>query len=195
MSNGLYITATEANSGKSAIALGVMEMLFRKLDCVGFFRPIIRRDPADSQDRDIALMSSQFNINLPYDKMYGITQTEAERLLTQGKKMEILERIIEKYNDARQHCEFILCEGSDYASSTAGIEFDINATIIKNLSCPVLLVANAFGRPIEEVSGLTRLTMGSLRQKGCDVIGTIINRVPPDKKDEIISHFIETGPV
>lgn len=193
MSNGLYITATEANSGKSAIALGVMEMLFRKLDCVGFFRPIIRRDPADSQDRDIALMSSQFNINLPYEKMYGITQTEAERLLTQGKKMEILERIIEKYNDARQHCEFILCEGSDYASSTAGIEFDINATIIKNLSCPVLLVANAFGRPIEEVSGLTRLTMGSLRQKGCDVIGTIINRVPPDKKDEIISHFRETG--
>ena len=29
MSNGLYITATESGSGKSAIALGVMEMLFK----------------------------------------------------------------------------------------------------------------------------------------------------------------------
>ncbi|MEH0022432.1 MAG: phosphate acetyltransferase [Desulfobacter sp.] len=193
MSNGLYITATESGSGKSAIALGVMEMLFRKLDCVGFFRPIIRRDPEESWDLDIELMSSQFNLDRPYAKMYGITQAEADRLLTLGKKEEVLERIIEKYNEAQQECEFILCEGTDFVSSTAGVEFDINATIIKNLSCPVLLVADAFRKPMKEVSLLTGLTLESLVSKGCDVIGTIVNRVSPSDLDGIIDHFRETG--
>ncbi len=193
MSNGLYITATEAGSGKSAIALGVMEMLFRKLDCVGFFRPIIRQDPEEAWDSDIELMSSQFNLDRPYEKMYGITQAEADRLLTLGKKGEALERIIEKYKEAQQDCDFILCEGTDFVSSTAGVEFDINATIIKNLSCPVLLVADAFEKSLKEVSMLTSLTLESLVGKGCDVIGTIVNRVSPDDQDKIIDHFHETG--
>ena len=193
MSNGLYITATEAGSGKSAIALGVMEMLFRKLDCVGFFRPIIRQDPQDAWDLDIELMSSQFNLDRPYDQMYGITQAEADQLLTLGKKDEVLERIIEKYNDAKQKCEFILCEGTDFVSSTAGVEFDINATIIKNLSCPVLLVADANEKSMKEVSLLTGLTLDSLESKGCDVIGTIINRVSPKDQAGIIDHFHDTG--
>ena len=193
MSNGLYITATEAGSGKSAIALGVMETLMRKLDCVGFFRPIIRRDPREEWDLDIELMSSQFNLDRPYERMYGITQAEADRLLSMGKKGEVLDRIIEKYNEAHQECEFILCEGTDFVSSTAGVEFDINATIIKNLSCPVLLVADANKKPMEEVSMLTSLTLESLESKGCNVIGTIINRVDPDEKEAILDHFHATG--
>jgi phosphate acetyltransferase len=193
MSKGIYITATEAGSGKSAIALGVMEMLFRKLDCVGFFRPIIREDPADAWDLDIELMSTQYNLDRPYDRMYGITQTEADQLLTQGKKGEVLDRIIEKYNEAQADCEFILCEGTDFVSSTAGVEFDINATIIKNLSCPVLLVADAHDKPMEEVSTLTSLTMDSLVDKGCDVLSIVINRVAPEQKAAILAHFNDTG--
>ncbi|HCY87412.1 MAG TPA: phosphate acetyltransferase [Desulfobacteraceae bacterium] len=193
MSNGLYITATEAGSGKSAIALGVMETLLRRMDCVGFFRPIIRHDPREEWDLDIELMSSQFNLDRPYERMYGITQAEADSLLSMGKKGEVLDRIIEKYNEAQQECEFILCEGTDFVSSTAGVEFDINATIIKNLSCPVLLVADAHEKPMEEVSMLTSLTLESLESKGCNVIGTIINRVAPSEKEAILEHFHATG--
>ena len=45
MSNNLYITGTEARSGKSVVSLGVMEMLLRKIERVGFFRPIIHAEP------------------------------------------------------------------------------------------------------------------------------------------------------
>ena len=48
MANGIYITATESKSGKSAISLGVMELLLGKIDKVGFFRPIIKE--SDDQD-------------------------------------------------------------------------------------------------------------------------------------------------
>ncbi|HRF91522.1 MAG TPA: AAA family ATPase, partial [Desulfobacter postgatei] len=104
MSSGLYITATQAGAGKSAIALGVMEMLFRKLEHIGFFRPIITKDPEDAWDLDIELMSSQYNLDRPYATMYGVTQNEANQLLSHGKKDELLEKIIEKYNDAREKC-------------------------------------------------------------------------------------------
>ncbi len=193
MSNGLYITATETGSGKSAVALGVMEMLCRKLDSVGFFRPIINPDSKKNQDPDILLISNQFNLKLPYEKMYGITQAEAEHLMALGKKGEVIERIIEKYNDAQRHCNFILCEGTDFVSSTAGVEFDINASIIKNLSCQVLLIANAFQKPLEDVSSLISLTLESLMEKGCEIVGTIINRVTSSTEDEIINRIKAAG--
>ena len=40
--NSLYVTATEALSGKSLVVLGVMELLARTVKQVGFFRPIAR---------------------------------------------------------------------------------------------------------------------------------------------------------
>ncbi len=193
MSSGLYITATQAGAGKSAIALGVMEMLFRKLDCVSFFRPIITQDPSDAWDPDIELMSGQYNLDRPYATMYGVTQTEAEKLLSHGKKDGLLERIIEKYNNAREKCSFILCEGTDFVSSTTGVEFDINASIIQNLNCPVLLVADARNKSMQEVATLTGMTLDSLESKGCHIIGTIINRVAPTNLSGIIDHFKKTG--
>ena len=78
MSNNLFITATEARSGKSAISLGVMEMLLRKIDRVGFFRPIIDADPKQNRrDNDIHLIASRFNLETPYEMMYGYTTKES----------------------------------------------------------------------------------------------------------------------
>ncbi len=193
MSNGLYITATEAGAGKSAIALGVMEMLVRRLNCVGFFRPIIRNNPDEAWDQDIELMSSQYSLDRPYDTMYGITQNEADHLLSRGKKDEVLERIIEKYNNARENCDFILCEGTDFVPSSAGVEFDINASIIQNLNCPVLLVADAYNKSLDEAVTLTGMTLDSLESKGCNIIGTIINRLPADAIDKTVETFRKTG--
>jgi phosphate acetyltransferase len=41
MSKNLYIATMEPRGGKSVIALGVMELLSRRLRNIGFFRPII----------------------------------------------------------------------------------------------------------------------------------------------------------
>ena len=98
MSGSLFITATEARSGKSAISLGVIEMLMRKIDRVGFFRPIINVDPSSGKrDNDIGLISSHFKLEIPYEKMYGYTTTEANNLISRGREAEILEGIIKKY--------------------------------------------------------------------------------------------------
>ncbi len=74
MANNLYITATEARSGKSAVSLGVMEMLLRSIDRVAFFRPFVNVNPGGHErDKDIELISSYFELKIPYENMYGIT--------------------------------------------------------------------------------------------------------------------------
>jgi len=184
MSNSLYITATKARSGKSAITLGVMEMLLRKIDRVGFFRPII--PGISDRDDDINLISSYFKLKIPYDQMYGFTGTEASNLVSLGKESEVIEGIIKKYDQLRKICDFILCEGTDFASSTAAFEFDINAEISKNLGCPVLLVANAHQRSMDGTVRSVEMAIDSLGEMGCHTIATIVNRTDPKDGQTII---------
>ncbi len=44
MANKLYVAGTEARSGKSAIILGMMELLTRNVKKVAFFRPLTDAD-------------------------------------------------------------------------------------------------------------------------------------------------------
>ena len=60
MSNNLFIAATEPRSGKSVIALGLMELLLRNVDRVGFFRPLISVDQdTGKKDNDIREISAR----------------------------------------------------------------------------------------------------------------------------------------
>ena len=180
MANSLYITSTEARSGKSVISLGIMEMLLRKIGKVAFFRPLVTGidDPYDA----IKLISSHFNLKIPYDQMYGLTIKEAGALVSYNSEAELIDRIIKKYKRLKENYDFILFEGSDFQSSTIAFELDINAEISKNLSCPVLLVANAYQKTPEAIVQSVELSHESLIQKGCHVIATIVNRT--DLKDQ-----------
>lgn len=187
MSGSLFITATEARSGKSLICLGVMEMLYRKIDRVGFFRPLINGDPeSNERDNDIELISTCFNLGIPYEKMYAYTTSEANSLISIGREADLIGGVIKKYNELRQDCDFILCEGTDFAGSTAAFEFDINAEISKNLACPVLLVANAGRKSKEDTLKFIELALESLHDKGCRTIATIVNRANPDDGEAIV---------
>lgn len=186
MQNSLYITATEARSGKSAISLGVMEMLLRKIDRVAFFRPMIEVDPtAKERDNDIHLMASRFNLATPYEKMFGYTTKEVSDLISLGKEAEALEGIMKKYNDLKEESDFILCEGTDFAGSTAAFELDFNAVISRNLGSSVLLVARAHEKSVEQTLHSIKLALESLDDKGCHPIATIVNRTDPENSEGI----------
>ncbi|VFQ43119.1 phosphate acetyltransferase [Desulfoluna butyratoxydans] len=184
MSDSLYIAGTEARSGKSAIVLGVMELLHRKIGRVGFFRPII--SGLEERDSNTHLIATHFGLDTPYEKMYGYSAREATDLATRGKPMEVIEGIIKKYNELKETCDFIVCDGTNYATSTAAFEFDINAEISKNLSCPVLLVANGHGKSTHETVRSMEVALESLQDKKCQTIGAVINRTEPEQTEEIV---------
>ncbi|MDY7036334.1 MAG: phosphate acetyltransferase [Thermodesulfobacteriota bacterium] len=190
MANNLFITATEAKSGKSAISLGIMELLLRNVEKVGFFRPLINiTPPSRKKDNDINLISSYYRLGIPYKKMYAHTSAEANKLITLGKNEELFEEIFNKYKDIEKSHDFVLCEGTDYERATSAFEFDINAEIANNLGCPILLVANAYKKTVDETIRSIEVSVESLFDKGCNVIATIINRIDPENEKKLFSRL------
>ncbi|MDY6863351.1 MAG: phosphate acetyltransferase [Thermodesulfobacteriota bacterium] len=192
MSKNLFITATEARSGKSAISLGVMELLLRKIDKVGFFRPFINvNSGSKKKDNDIKLISSYFNLKIPYKKMFAYTITEANNLITLGRQEELLDGIFNKYKEIEKNHDFVLCEGTDFEGATSAFEFDINAEVANNLGCPVMLVANANRKTIDETISSIEMSIESLLDKRCKIIATMVNRIDIDKEAVIMKRLKE----
>ena len=190
MSKNLFVTATEARSGKSAISLGIMEVLLRNVERVGFFRPFINVDPAmNKKDNDIHLISSHFKLEIPYEDMYAYTTAEANILINLNRHEELIEGIFKKYKNMEKNHDFILCEGTDFEGATSAFEFDINAEISNNLGCPVLLVANAHQKIVDETLRSIEMSLESLFDKGCDVVATVVNRIDPEDEEEIINRL------
>ena len=56
MANSLYIVAVAPRSGKSVVALGIMEMLSRRIGKIGYFRPVIpsSQSPDETVDAGVA---------------------------------------------------------------------------------------------------------------------------------------------
>lgn len=175
MANNLYITATESRSGKSAIVLGVMQMLLRDIRRVGFFRPIIN-DDTDRKDHDINLVLSQFYLGLQYHETYALTMAQAKELINAGQHSILIERIINKYKELESKCDFVLLEGTDFEGTSPAFEFDINADIAANLGSPLLIIANACQKNEHEVITSTKLAIESFSDKAVDILGVIVNR-------------------
>ncbi len=188
MADNLYVTSTEPRSGKSAISLGLMEMLFRNVDKVAFFRPFIHTNH-ERRDNDINLISSYFKMDIPYREMYGYSSDEANQLISTGRYEELLEGIVAKYKALEEKSDFVLVEGTDFQGSTSAFEFDINADVANNLGCPVILVANASKKSHEEVIQSIEISLDSLADKNSNVLAVFINRI--EEKDAVVKRLKE----
>ena len=190
MSNKLYITGIEDKSGKSVIAMGLMEVLLFNVQKVAFFRPFIDVKPdSDEKDNDLVLILETFELDMAYEDMYALTVAEANILAAQGKHGEVLERIMNKFTKLEENYDFVLCEGTDFSRSTVAFELDINSQVANNLGCPVLLVSRASDKDIEGVITSVEISIDTLIENGNDVIATFINRVKPEDKDIIIKRL------
>lgn len=174
--NALYITATGPATGKSAIALGTMQMLTRNMRNVGIFRPIINEPQLDDQDPDIRLMLEHFKIDMDYQDTFAYTQTEARDIINQGSRNLLLENIIQKFKQIQENRDFVLCIGTDFLGKDPVFEFELNAEIAANLGCPVMLVTSGDRETYKDIADSMQLVMESLQPYSLDVIATIVNR-------------------
>ncbi|MBI9084882.1 MAG: phosphate acetyltransferase [Desulfobacterales bacterium] len=192
MAKSLYVTVSQSRSGKSAIVLGIMQVLLRHIRKVGFFRPIIDPTRPDSKDHDIDLVLSHFYIGLSYEQTWALTMDDAKQLINEGKQSQVMEIILTRYKQLEAQCQFVLCEGTDFAAGSEAFEFDINAMIAANLGSPALVIANGARNSVDAVVSQTQLTMDNLRDKGVDLLGAIVNRAQPESIDMILA-ALRTG--
>ena len=189
MANNLYITATESKSGKSAVVLGMMQLLLRDIRKVAFFRPIINRPVKEAVDHDTNLILTHFNLDIPVADTYAYSLQDARELINNGQHATLLENILKKYKQLEDSYDFVLCEGTDFLGKDAAFEFDLNADIAANLGCPVMVVANGQQKAAHEIIASTQLTIDLLDEKGLDIVAAVINRasVTDAERDEVIS--------
>lgn len=189
MANNLYITATESKSGKSAVVLGMMQLLLRDIRKVAFFRPIINRPVTEAVDHDTNLILTHFNLDVPVAHTYAYSLQDARELINNGQHATLLENILKKYKQLEDSYDFVLCEGTDFLGKDAAFEFDLNADIAANLGCPVMVVANGQQKTANEIIASTQLTIDLLDEKGLDIVAAVINRasVTDAERAEVIN--------
>ena len=98
MAESLYIASLEANSGKLIITLGMMEMLSRRVDRLGFFRSI-SPVPAE-EDRHIQLLSSRFHFAGQPADMIGVTHDQARAWIAAGEERRLFREIVANFKKA-----------------------------------------------------------------------------------------------
>ena len=183
MSKNLYIATMEPRGGKSVIALGIMELLSRRLRNIGFFRPII---PDVEFDNNIQLIRKRYNLKLPYADMYAFRHEDAQDLMAEGKYDSVLKAILSKYKELEDKCDFILCEGTDYTGVSSAFEFDFNADIANNLGSPILAIVNGRGKSPDAIVDAVNVARESFEDHGCTILATIINRLDHNDIEDVV---------
>lgn len=182
-------------SGKSAIALGTMQMLSSKMRNVAFFRPIINEPQLDDRDPDINLMLEHFKIQMDYSESFAYTHAEAREIINHGSRNLLIENILQKFKSLRAQHDFVLCVGTDFLGKDPVFEFELNAEIAANLGCPVILVTSGDNASYEDINESLRLTMDSLKPYALEVIATVINRATftQTQLDDLRNDFGQDG--
>jgi phosphate acetyltransferase len=176
MTNALYLSTTEPFSGKSIIALGLMNLLAGKTEKIAYFKPVISNTPGE-RDNHLDTMIHQFGLTTPYEDMYAFTREEVEKLRNTGGEALIIDRIIEKFKKLQETNEFVIVEGADFLGSSTNLEFDDNINIAKNLGIPVVLVVKGEGKTDQEIVTSTVSTFKLFQEEGVQILTVIANKV------------------
>ncbi|WP_372682996.1 phosphate acetyltransferase [Desulfosarcina sp.] len=183
MANSLYIASIEPQSGKSVVALGLMEMLSRRVGRIGYFRPII--PTAQKRDNDIELILQRYHLDQTYYETFAFTHNAVQSLSTGSSSQGILKQIVEKYRQLQQKFRFVLCEGTDYTGVSSAFEFDMNADVASNLGSPILMLVNGSDKDPEEILETIQMGIDAFTHRGCDIAAVIVNRVDKSELDAV----------
>ncbi|KRF17041.1 phosphate acetyltransferase [Nocardioides sp. Soil797] len=174
MTSSVYVASAEGFTGKSTIALGVLEQLSRAVERVGVFRPIVRAEARGDDQRDyvLELLTSHDAVDLTYDDCAGVSYDEVHT-----DPEAAMDRIVERFHDVADRCDAVVVIGSDYTDIATPTEFSYNARIAANLGAPVLLVANGIGRSLADLRTVTDVLRSDLRTNHATLFSVIVNRV------------------
>lgn len=192
MAQSILITSAEGHSGKSTIALGVLEALSHATARVGVFRPIARS--TTERDYVLEMLLDHDGVDLAYDDCIGVGYDDMH-----ADPDAALARIVERYKTVEAQCDAVVILGSDYTDVGSPAELGYNARIAANLGAPVLLVvggraqqgqAEQLGasdpRTPADIAQIAKLSVGELRQARAELFAVVATRVDPGVLDETI---------
>jgi len=171
----LYISSIEPAAGSLIVTMGIMDLLKRKLGKVAFFRPII--EESEEKDHDIEFVLEKYDLDMRYSQSYGFTVHEAETMIAENRKNELIENLIEKFKKLEKKYDFVLIEGLNQASFTQSLDFDINLLIAKNIGTSLISVLKGKNKSKKEILDEIRIESDAIKKEGCSHFATFVNRM------------------
>ncbi|HEY2500867.1 MAG TPA: phosphate acetyltransferase [Mycobacterium sp.] len=188
--SAIYIAAPEQETGKSTIALGLLNRLTATVAKVGVFRPITRRDGDrkrgeavrsgsphfSGEDRDyiLELLLTHTTAGLSYEQCVGVTYQQMH-----ADTDAAIASIVDAYHAMAQACDAVVIVGSDYTDVTGPAELSVNARIAVNLGAPVLLTVSGKGRSPDEVVSVVEVCLAELVAQRAHTAAVVANRCEP----------------
>jgi phosphate acetyltransferase len=188
VASNVYITSAEGRSGKSTVALGVVDALLAEIPRVGVFRPIARSTV--ERDYVLELLLSRDGVDLGYDECVGVSYEDVH-----DDAEAALALIVERFKHVEAKCDAVVIVGSDYTDVGSPTELGYNARIAANLGAPVVLVLNGHavdasrGRSADELRQLTELALPELVDAHASLIAIVANRAVASELDEICTEI------
>ncbi|MEP6843877.1 MAG: AAA family ATPase, partial [Pseudolysinimonas sp.] len=146
MATRIYVGSAEGGTGKSTIAVGVLDTLRRSVARVGVFRPIARS--TTEPDYILEMLRSHATAELELADCIGTDYQSVH-----DDPDAALALILDRLGAIEDRCEAILILGSDYTDIGTPTELADNARIAAAVAAPVLLVVG--GRRADETGART----------------------------------------
>src|SRR4051812_25720972 len=144
--HGVFVAGSGAATGKSAIALGLHELLARRAGRLGVFRPVVERPGGRDPVVDL-LLARGAAAGVPYEAAIGVAYADVH-----ADEERALEEIVARFRALAARCDAVLAVGSDYGNVGAPTELSFNARVAANLGLPVVGVVSGRGRTPAEVT-------------------------------------------
>jgi len=200
VARSIYITSAEGHSGKSTIALGVLDSLSRVTPRVGVFRTIARS--TSERDYVLEMLLDHDGVDLAYNDCIGVTYDDVR-----ADPEHALADIVARFKRVEEVCDAVVVLGSDYTDVGSPAELAYNARIAANLGTPVLLVlggrqqqgqiealGSAAPRSPQQMGQMASLAVAELVRANAEIAATIVNRADADRSDEILAAVREHTP-
>ena len=193
MARSIYITSAEGHTGKSTVALGVLESLRHSVGRVGVFRPVARS--TEERDYVLELLLQRITAEITYEEALGVGYDDVH-----ADADAALAEIVRRFRAVEARCDTVVILGSDYTDVGSPTELGYNARIAANLGAPVLLVlggriGQGFGerlgqadpRTPEELRQLAELAIAELRTAHAGLLAVVANRSDGAHLPEIVA--------
>lgn len=185
MTKTIFIASAEPFSGKSIIALGLVNMLLGKAQKIGYFKPVINHDPKEKRDVHIQTIIEHFGLPVNFEDAYAFTRQDAMKHLESESQGEMIDTIITKFKKLEENYDFTILEGSDYEGEGAAFEFESNVRIAKNLNAPVILVVSGEKKNTAQVINDVLNLLRNFEAREIQVLAIVANKIEPEQLDDV----------
>ncbi len=185
VTRSVYLASPEGLTGKSAIAVGLLDALTREVGSVGVFRPLTHNA---GDDLIVDLLVSQPGVDQTYEDALGVTYEAARRDAD-----EAMHTVVERFGQLTERYQAVMVLGSDYTDISTGTELTLNARIAANLGSPVLLVVHGRRRTPIEVRSAAGGALNEMRANHAHVVALVANRVDAAAQAEIVTQLQTLG--